>query len=190
MSTQVHNYIQYILFKFCVFDSNYVFDSTNSQLESNTINDIQIIIQKISKIQKLDKATTTASMLTLSKNIFKHFQCFPIGNFTDKINSDLSEIIYLHYKQYKSNNISETETYLKFNSPNAILPKKTFTFPFENLDTDHLFNMYGTCTQYNFEFITKSKSFIFVIDKSNIITNTNKTDIIDLFKTKLQTSCC
>ena len=189
MTTQVQNYIQYILFKFCVFDSNYEFDSTNSQLESNTINDINTIIQKISKIQKLDKATTV-SMLTLSKNIFEHFQCFPIGNFTDVINPDLSETIYLHYKQYKSNNISETETYLKFNSPNTILPKKTFTFPFENLDTDHLFNMYGTCTQYNFEFITKSKSFIFVIDKSNIITNTNNTDIINSFKSKIQTSCC
>jgi len=183
MTTQVQNYIQYILFKFCVFDSNC------ELVESNTINDIQIIIQKISKIQKLDKVTT-ASMLTLSRNIFENFQCFPIGNLNDKINSDLSEIIYLHYKQYKSNNIRETETYLKFNSPNAILPKKTFTFPFENLDTDHLVNIYGMSTQYNFEFITKSKSFVFVIDQSNIITNTNKTDIIDLFKSKIQTSCC
>ena len=183
MTTQVQNYIQYIIFKF------YVFDSNSELVESNTINDTNTIIQKISKIQKLDKATTTASMLTLSKNIFKHFQCFPIGNFTDAINPDSYDIIYLHYKQYKSNNIRETETYLKFNSQHSILPKKTFTFSFENLDTDHLVSIYGIHTQYNFEFITKSKSFVFVIDKSNIITNTNNSDIIESFKTKLQ-SCC
>jgi hypothetical protein len=182
MTTQVHNYIQYILFKF------YVFDSNSKLVESNTINDTNTIIQKISKIQKLDKATTTALMLTLSKNIFTHFQCFPIGNFTDIINPNLYDVIYLHYKQYKSNNIRETETYLKFNDV-VILPKKTFTFSFEHLDTDHLVNIYGIHTRYNFEFITKSKSFVFVIDKSNIITNTNNTDIVESFKHKLQ-SCC
>jgi len=96
---EIDSYLQYLVEKYFVFHELAELD------EANTIDDIVILKRDIANdIEKL----TDDNMIGLTKTVFSKFRFYnidikdKIGGFGSRLNLDVTEMIYLHYKKYKS----------------------------------------------------------------------------------------
>jgi hypothetical protein len=214
---EVDNYLQYLLDKYFVFHELAELD------EANTIDDISILKCKITNTIK---KVTDNNMTSLTKTVVSTFKCYNIGvknesgGFGDRLNSEESEKIYLHYKKYKSSAVRETETYLTSN-PEIDTKDTYYVDSLDTVTTQELQNIFGDFLksgskndkfryEYRFEFITDGKKYKFslydYINDNNsfydtddiywhIASDTCKNDIVNLFKDNLitrlsETDCC
>ena len=181
--TPLNNYINFLINKFLIFKQNIELDESNSILDSDII--ISNIPANLIKPKLNDK-----QFLQITKLILDNFLVFKIDNKIDKsqkINSEDSENIYLHFKTYKNSEskIHETETSLtldtNLNTSNTFYidsidytssdlvkcfdkPKHTGTGTLLNNVND------GRCTkqtdwryEYKFKLIFQQKQYIFAL---------------------------
>lgn len=214
---EIDSYLQYLVEKYFVFHELAELD------EANTIDDIVILKRDIANdIEKL----TDDNMIGLTKTVFSKFRFYnidikdKIGGFGSRLNLDVTEMIYLHYKKYKSLNSNSKRENLKIN--HEIDTNDTyFIDSLDTITTHQLQSAFGdflkTGTnkdsfryEYRFEFKTRGKKYKFslydYLNDNNefydihdifwhIASNTCKRDIIHLFKDSLitrlsETDCC
>lgn len=214
---EIDSYLQYLVEKYFVFHELAELD------EANTIDDIAILKRDIANdIKKL----TDDNMIGLTKTVFSKFRFYNIdikdksGGFGSRLNLNATEMIYLHYKKYKSLNSNSKREDLKIN-PKIDTNDTYYIDSLDTITTHQLQNEFGdflkTGTdkdsfryEYRFEFKTGGKKYKFslydYLNDNNefydthdiywhIASNTCKRDIIHLFKDSLiaklsETDCC
>lgn len=169
-NTPLKNYLNFLINKFLIFKQNTDLDESNSILDSD------IIISNI-PINLIKPKLNDKIFIQITKKILDNFYCFKINDIIDisqKITSDQSENIYLHFKTYKNpdSKIHETETSLTLDT--NLNTSKTFYIDSIDYTSSDLIKCFdkplytGTKQtdwryEYKFNLIFQQKKYIFAL---------------------------